>query len=196
MSNLEKYRSRNPIQRLLLGRFLDLAVGLAKRRPPGPVLDAGSGEGFFASALRESQGGDWHLTGLDRSRAAVRHLQASRVEASPLLGDLCALPFSDRLFSLVVATEVLEHLPHPDVALRELCRVSSGLVLVSVPREPFFAGLNFLRGRNLRRLGSDVDHCQHWTRRGFLGFVQKRLRVLEAPQGAFPWTLALAEVRR
>lgn len=196
MSNLEKYQSRNRIQQLLLGRFLRLAVELARRRPPGPVLDAGTGEGFFATALRRDWGGDWHLTGLDRSREALGHLRTHGVQATPVLGDLCALPFGSRRFSLVVATEVLEHLPRPAEALDELCRVSRGLVLLSVPWEPFFAGLNLLRGKNVSRLGSDVDHFQHWTRTGFLRFVAKRLRVLSAPLGAFPWTLALAEVRR
>ncbi|MDY0002324.1 MAG: class I SAM-dependent methyltransferase [Polyangia bacterium] len=196
MSNLEKYRSTNPIQRLLIGRFIRAAVALAGRRPPGPVLDAGAGEGFFASALREARPGDWHLAAIDNSRSALGHLRSSGLGASPLLGDLCALPFGDGRFSLVVATEVLEHLERPDLALEELCRVSRGLVLLSVPHEPFFAGLNFLRGRNLLRLGSDLDHRQHFTRRGFFRFVEGRLRVVEAPRGTFPWTLALCEVRR
>lgn len=75
------------------------------------------------------------------------------------------------------------------------CRRASGArSQYSVPREPFFAGLNFLRGKNLRRLGSDDDHYQHWTRWGFLRFARNRLRIIAAPQDTFPWTVVLGEL--
>lgn len=196
MGNLQKYRSKNPVQRFLLSRFIDRAVVLAGRAPVGPVLDAGCGEGFLSEALRRGRPGTWTLCAMDLSRGALGYLRESRTAAAPMLGDVGALPFADGAFSLVVATEVLEHLPHPDAALAELCRVSGGLVLVSVPHEPFFAGLNLLRGKNIRRLGSDEDHRQHWTRAGFLRFVRQRLRILDAPPGVFPWTLVLGEIRR
>ena len=43
--------------------------------------------------------------------------------------------------------EVLEHVPDPAAVLGEMARVSSRWLLVSVPREPLWRGLNMARGR-------------------------------------------------
>jgi SAM-dependent methyltransferase len=195
VANLDKYQSRNPVQRYLIRRFLDRVAELSARVAPTTVLDAGCGEGFVHGHLAARLGGGVAFTGLDVTAAALRESR-SRGSGAPLLqGSVTALPLAGASFDLVVCTEVLEHLDRPAQALDELCRVSRRFLLLSVPREPFFAGCNLLRGRHLCRLGSEVDHCQHWTRWGFLRFARQRLRILAAPQDAFPWTLVLGELR-
>jgi SAM-dependent methyltransferase len=49
--------------------------------------------------------------------------------------DICALPFADRTYDLIVCNHVLEHLPDDAAALRELARVvtPNGAVLITVP---------------------------------------------------------------
>lgn len=51
------------------------------------------------------------------------------------IGDVRKLPFENASFDVVCAFEVLEHLPFEDfsVAVGELCRVSRGSVLLSLP---------------------------------------------------------------
>jgi hypothetical protein len=61
-------------------------------------------------------------------------------------------------------------------------------VVVSVPWEPYFRGLNFLRGKHVLALGNDPEHVNHWGRAAFLRFVGERFDVREAPL-VFPWTL-------
>ncbi len=196
MGNLQKYQNRNPIQRWLIGRFLKRLVSLARTVPHVTVLDAGCGEGFGGAALRAGLAAQLRLFSLDMDPAALRYCSASDPGCAAVRGDLLRLPYSDGTFELVVATEVLEHLEDPASALAELLRVSRGHVLLSVPSEPFFRALNLVRLKNLGRWGSDADHRQHWTRAGFLRFVARRARLRAAPRGTFPWTLALAEVRR
>lgn len=50
-------------------------------------------------------------------------------------GDACALPFPDGTFDRVIASEVLEHVPDDQAALRELCRVlrPGGTLAATVP---------------------------------------------------------------
>lgn len=194
MANVQKYESRNPIQRWLIGRFLERITQLTVRVGPRRVLDAGCGEGFVHNHLAGRLGAQTTFAGLDLSPEALREGRRRGSGAALLRGSLLQLPFSGSSFDLVVCTEVLEHLPQPAQALEELCRVSRRFVLLSVPREPFFAGLNLMRGKNLRRLGSDDDHRQHWTRWGFLRFARRRLRVLAAPHDTFPWTVVLGEL--
>jgi SAM-dependent methyltransferase len=195
MGNLQKYRSRNPIQRWLIGRFLDCLVRLAGRVPHRSILDAGCGEGFGGAALRAGLGARVDLYSLDLDSVALGYCLESDPTCAAVRGDLRHLPYADGSFDLVVATEVLEHLEEPEPALVELLRVSRGHAILSVPAEPLFRAANLARLKNVSRLGSDPDHRQHWTRAGFLRLVSRRGRLVAAPRGVFPWTLALVKVR-
>ena len=52
-SNLRKHTSQNPLQRLLLERFHEVAGRLLAMATPSPrrILDAGCGEGFAMRAV-------------------------------------------------------------------------------------------------------------------------------------------------
>ena len=51
-------------------------------------------------------------------------------------GDITKLPFADRSFDIVICSEVLEHIPDEDEAIREITRVlkPGEIMAVSVPR--------------------------------------------------------------
>lgn len=189
-SNLQKHTSANPLQRMLLARFHTRAAALLTRVTPMPrrILDAGCGEGFAMRAVLGASGAE--LVGLDGSPAALHLADRLNPGRRFAAGDLYALPFSERSFDLVVCMEVLEHLHDPGRGLRELCRVSGGWLLLSVPNEPLFRGANFLRGKNLHAWGNDPGHVNHWSAHAFLRFVGAQCRV-EAACTSFPWTLAL-----
>lgn len=193
-SNLRKHTSGNPLQRLLLEQFHQVARELLAQVAPRPrlALDAGCGEGFALRAVL----GDLPATvvGLDGSLGAVQVAEQLNPEHSFAAGDLYRLPFPARRFDMVVCMEVLEHLDDPRAGLRELARVSAGWLLLSVPHEPLFRGANFLRGKNIRAWGNDPGHVNHWSHRGFLRFVAPQCELVAA-RTSFPWTLALCRVR-
>ncbi len=54
------------------------------------------------------------------------------------------LTFKDRSFDIVLCQQVLEHVPDPPKAIRELKRVAAKQLIVSVPYEPFFTFFRFL----------------------------------------------------
>lgn len=58
----------------------------------------------------------------------------------PLCGSITQLPFNDNTFDLVVALDVLEHIPDDETASRELIRVLSpkGLCIITVPHRMAF----------------------------------------------------------
>ncbi len=191
--NKQKYASKNPVQRALLDRFLRQVVGLVRTSGARTILDVGCGEGFVLERIARA-GVEAKLFGLDMSSAAVADARArlgdlARIEQ----GDARTPPFDDR-FDLVLMTEVLEHIPGPTDMLPVLERLTRRHLILSVPWEPFFMGLNLLRGKNVRRWGNDPEHVNHWGRRGFLRFVSQRFQVRAAPM-VFPWTLVLAERR-
>lgn len=144
--------------------------------PPTPVLDVGCGEGFVARAL------GLPAIGLDKRRDAFLTMQ----------GDALALPIRDKAVPVVLCLEVLEHLPEPWLALEELKRVCSGYLILSVPDQPWFSIGNFMRGKNLSRLGEDPEHLWHWRGETFLRLLQERCEVVRAVR-SFPWVIALAK---
>ena len=189
--NKQKYASKNPIQRALLDRFLGQVVELVRESGARTILDVGCGEGYVLDRIA-SAGVDAELFGLDMSESAVTDARAllgdrARIEQ----GDARTPPFEDT-FDLVLMTEVLEHIPEPANMLPVLERLSRRHLILSVPWEPFFMGLNLLRGKNVSRWGNDPEHVNHWGRRGFLRFVGEHFQVRKSPM-VFPWTLVLAE---
>jgi SAM-dependent methyltransferase len=113
--------------------------------PGEHVLDLGCGFGRHAfEAYRRGA----HVVAVDRSTDEVEQVTAmframkSAGEAPPttlaraVRADLLSLPFPDASFDVVVASEVLEHIPADEIAMTEIARVvrPGGRVAVTVPR--------------------------------------------------------------
>jgi SAM-dependent methyltransferase len=190
--NEAKYRTRNPVVRWLTGRFLDRVARLAQAHAPGRMLEVGCGEGFVIELLSTRVPGA-RVDGVELDTAALARGRTRCPAASLLQADAYDLPFLSRSYDLVVCLEVLEHLPDPQRALREIRRVSRGGCLLSVPHEPFFRIGNTLRGKNLTRLGNPVDHIQHWGAGDFARFCGQELSVRTATS-AFPWLIVYGTV--
>ncbi|WP_417624805.1 class I SAM-dependent methyltransferase [Paremcibacter congregatus] len=94
------------------------------------ALDVGCGNGIFLKNLSSMRPDIKQLHGVDRSKAALRHVSTEKTEASA-----DRLPFSDQSFDCVTCLEVIEHLPFGvyDNALDELSRVARKHILISVP---------------------------------------------------------------
>ncbi len=121
---------------------LRLLASYILERMPSRVLDLGCGYGALAIAL--SRVGRMEVVGVDilsdRVSAVVTKLQSARHRDRGTLHIAVAdaergLPFRDRTFDVVVATEVLEHLEKPERSLAEVRRVlrPGGRVYVTTP---------------------------------------------------------------
>jgi SAM-dependent methyltransferase len=190
--NEGKYRSKNPVVRYLVGRFLSRVSELAATERPRRVLEVGCGEGIVLAALAARLPGT-RFDGLEFDGATLEQARARCPGARLVRGDACELPFEDRSFDLVVCLEVLEHLPEPAHALRELRRVARSGCLLSVPHEPFFRLGNVARGKNVVRFGDPTDHIQHWGARAFADFCGRELAV-RIRTTSFPWLIVYGTV--
>ena len=189
----DKYASRNPIERRLVSGFLTCLESTLPATPPAAVLEVGVGEAQVsrrvAARFPESL-----VVGLDLPDATLAAGWGSI--GAGVFGDAVRLPFPDATFDLTLAIEVLEHLDDPCVAIAELARVAKpgSAVVVSVPSEPLWRGLNMLRGKYLGQLGNTPGHVQHWSPSAFVRVVGETLdiRSVHRPR---PWTMVVATPR-
>ena len=189
----DKYASSNPIERRMMQGFfaaLDACVdGLA----PTAVLEVGCGEGEVLERM---------IGTFPAARVAGIDLHDERLLAEwaerglpARVGDINAIDAADGEYDLVLAIEVLEHVPEPERALREIARVCRGQVVLSVPREPIWRIGNMARGRYLRQLGDTPGHVNHWSAGSFRRLVARHFDV-EQVRRPLPWTMIRAAVRR
>jgi SAM-dependent methyltransferase len=98
------------------------------------VLDAACGTGRYALKLAEAGA---RVCGVDASEEMLAYARGNATKRSIVLdlraGNLCALPFADESFDLVVCALALCHVPELTPAMREFARVlrPSGRVVIS-----------------------------------------------------------------
>jgi 2-polyprenyl-3-methyl-5-hydroxy-6-metoxy-1,4-benzoquinol methylase len=193
-NTFDKYGSTNPVVRRLMGGFESALDDLFARAAPASLLDVGCGEGVltFQWAQRLDSG---RVIGIDLQDPKLESEWATRQRANLEFRAMSAeqLPFADGEFDLSAAIEVLEHVPDPERTLAEMARVAAGHLLVSVPREPLWRGLNLARGAYLTDLGNTPGHVNHWSRRAFVRLLERHGTVVEL-RSPFPWTMALVQV--
>ena len=130
------------------------------RDAPLAMLEVGCGDGAVLSAMRR------HAPEARLVGAEISHTAADLARRRPEIAEVhtfdagAPLPFTDAAFGLVFATHVLEHVDDPLGSLRELARVSSGLVCVEVPLE---ANVAARRGQAVSRSRA-VGHVQRFSR--------------------------------
>jgi len=191
-TNFVKHTSKNPIQKFLIKNFFSSLISLAKPLKAETVLDAGCGEGFTMDKLLKNGVGKI-IEGIEHGKDAISLGKKFYPHLVIKQASIYELPYKDSSFDLVIYAEVLEHLEEPAKALWEMLRVSKKYLIISVPNEPFFMLANFLRGKNISRLGNDPGHINHWGSFGLKNFLEKNGLKIDEVRLPFPWTIVLGE---
>jgi SAM-dependent methyltransferase len=193
-NTFDKYGSSNPVVRRLMTGFHSTLDELWRRAEPDSVLDVGCGEGVLTAEWAERLG-DRRIVGIDLDDPKLRAEWERRRRANLdfRVEEATSLSFGDGEFDMAAAIEVLEHVPEPEATLAEMARVAHRWLLVSVPREPLWRGLNVARGAYWRSLGNTPGHVNHWSKRDFASLLGRHGKVEEA-RSPFPWTMMLVRV--
>lgn len=112
----------------------DAAAGLVKKiyKKSQALLDVGCGTGHYLRSLREKVDKNINYTGVDFSPSYIKLAQkAYKDSAKFVVGSIQNLPLRSNQFDVVMANNILLHLPPPPVkAFKELLRVSKKYVIV------------------------------------------------------------------
>jgi ubiquinone/menaquinone biosynthesis C-methylase UbiE len=193
-NTFDKYGSSNPVVKRLMTGFHSAIDELWAKADPQSVLDVGCGEGVLTEQWAERLG-DGRVVGIDLDDDKLRAEWAKRARDNLELRaeEATRLSFGDDEFDLAAAIEVLEHVPEPEATLAEMARVAQRHLLVSVPREPLWRGLNMARAAYLRDLGNTPGHVHHWSKRAFVSLLS-RYGTVEEARSPFPWTMLLVRI--
>jgi SAM-dependent methyltransferase len=192
-NTFDKYGSKNPVVKRLMRGFEHNMFDLLDIAQPRSIIDVGCGEGILTEQWARRTTG--RVVGVDLDDAKLRSEWERRrrpnLDFHTGLGH--ELPYGDGEFDAASAMEVLEHVPDPEAVLAEMSRVAARWLLVSVPREPLWRGLNMSRGAYLRQLGNTPGHLNHWSKNGFAKLLGRFGEIVEL-RSPFPWTMALVAV--
>jgi len=192
----KKYENTSFLHQLVLGRFLDCCASHIKPHENSKVLDFGCGEAFFWQEMQKRDVNMQNLTGMDLRDDALATAAQQFPEHTFIKQDLLECDDKHEKYDVVIASQVLEHLPEPEKFLEKLSLLCKpeGLLILTVPWEPFFMLSNLARGRDILRLGNHPEHINLWGVSGFKKFVKKQTDIQQT-QAVFPFQLISATPR-
>jgi len=192
----DKYGSTNPVVRRLMAGFERTLDELFTQTDAQSLLDVGCGEGVLTHRWAQRMGDQRRVVGIDLDDPALHAEWAKRTAPNLEYRVMKAenLPFADGEFDAATAIEVLEHVPDAEHTVAEMARVAKRWLLVSVPREPLWRGLNLARGAYWKDLGNTPGHLNHWSKRSFVALLSRHGEVVQA-RSPFPWTMLLVRLR-
>ena len=126
----DKYASTNPIEQRMMRGFFDALDHMLTGLTPATVVEVGAGEGRVTERLVE-RFPDATVIGLDLLDDDLAG-DWSDLGLPMFFGDATRLPFTDRSIDLVVGLEVMEHIPTPGAALREIARPLTTALLLMI----------------------------------------------------------------
>lgn len=129
---------------------------LSTTTAPLRVLDCGVGTGDFAHAFAKAWASPIQIHAVDVSNSMIsqarQRFKQAGLDARLEHADVCSLPYAPDQFDLVLAAHVLEHLPDPIAALKEISRVlkPGGWLVTSMTRESLLGRYIQLKWRTHR----------------------------------------------
>ncbi len=192
----KKYEASGKIGGWLISNFYDAVKQalLTDARSDSTVLEVGAGDGFSTRYIRNFLPSTTTLVASEIRLEGIEAIRRQNPTVPTLCQSIYQLAHASNSVDAVVCLEVLEHLEHPERALKELCRVSSGVLILSVPREPIWRALNMARFKYWADLGNTPGHLQHWSSTGFERFVGRYCEIVSV-QRPLPWTVLAARPR-
>jgi len=140
-----------------------------KDNPKQKVLDVGCGDGYHLCVFNSTDDirRNVRFYGIEKSELRVEFASRACNELSFtnidfLVGSADDLPFPDNYFDIILCSDVIEHLLHPEKCFSEMNRVlkRGGVVIVTTPNKTTFPqqAVNIFRKSPRKEQCDDDDH--------------------------------------
>jgi ubiquinone/menaquinone biosynthesis C-methylase UbiE len=193
--NILEYKSQNIISKWLFNQFFKKIKFIIKQsvNSGDRLLEVGCGSAESTNRIfsmienctfEASEYDERYVTVINKKNFPFRVTQESVYD----------LKRDNNEFDLIFLLEVLEHLEEPEIAIKELFRVSNKYVVISVPNEPVWRIMNMIRGTYLKEFGNTPGHINHYNAyklKNLLKPYSDRVKVFNS----FPWIIAVAKVK-
>jgi ubiquinone/menaquinone biosynthesis C-methylase UbiE len=171
----------------ITGIFIKTILSHLKKANPKTILDAGCGTGYLTNIIQNTIDAD--IVCCDRDLTRLSYAK-KWFNLETVLADINYLPFKPLSFDMVIALEIIEHIPNKNDALSEIGRVSVKNVIITVPNDPLFRLANFLRGKNISSFGNPPDHINHFNKNYLKLMLSAYFPKIEISKNAFFWLIA------
>lgn len=189
---LEEYKNPNPVVKILLdGYYGKIARIISKFSPDYRLLEVGCATGESSRRIGNLLHGQ-HFEVSEYDERLVGKMLETGFPYKVRQESVYSLQREDGSFDAVFFLEVLEHMENVEAALRELFRVSSKYVVISVPNEPLWSILNMLRGKYWGNFGNTPGHINQWSPRAFARLLSNYGNIIEN-YSPVPWNILLVE---
>lgn len=103
------------------------------------VLDVGCGHGVLCYHLAQK---GCEVTGMDLTQLSVDFCSKKIPNCQFIQGEAEKIPFEDNQFDIVSSNQLIEHLPEPVVAIKEMIRIckSGGKIILTTPIMDYWGG--------------------------------------------------------
>lgn len=168
-----------------------IILNLVNKFGIGKVLDVGCGDGYITSLIFEKFK---NVIGIDISEKAIKIAREKSQGVTFIVGSCTNLPFSDRSFDTIVASEIIEHVNYNNGKsfLKEARRVLTpkGRIIISTPN------LSNLYMKYLQVTNKNPEHLKEYTKKEFVELLSAHFRILYLNSGtslpiSFPFVGAL-----
>lgn len=161
----------------------------------GRAIELGCGEGFSTERLRAMLPDSITLDASEYVASLVPLAQVKNPTVTVIEESIYDLQHAPETYDLVFLLEVLEHLDYPEQALEQIAKIlkPGGKLILGVPREPIWRGLNMARGKYLKDLGNTVGHLNHWSSKELVNFMKTHFGLVLEKKQPLPWTIVLCE---
>lgn len=111
-------------------RFLDIALEKYAKNKNSKILDLGCGTG---AVIKFFKGKGYDICGVDANIDALNYCLEKKLNVKK--GTAENISFENNRFDVVFALDLLEHLDHPEIAVKEINRIlkKDGILIATVP---------------------------------------------------------------
>jgi len=189
--NKDKHESKNPLIKFFNDKLKRDIIEAVEDYNPKSILDIGCGEGFITSLLAD-RFKEADVMGLDIEEEYIKYAKMFNKRKNVFYGVNGIYTLPPNRYDLIVATELLEHLKTPQKAIECLKKVSKGVILITIPNEPYFRLGNLCSLKYITRDGNTPGHLHNWSKNTISKLLKEMNLDFEIKSSSF-WNIILVK---